>query len=165
MWTLFAALMLTLSPSADPASHVRAESPVMRALLDEATMKSPTVQALVAELECSDTIVYLEFTQSPGIRRARTKLVAAPGAFRFLRISINILIPPVDRMPLLAHELQHAAEISRARDVRDDDGLRRLYQRIGTEALDDKFETTAAAEVERRARMEQFARRSSREEW
>jgi len=164
MWSLFTALMLTLPLSADPASHVRAESPVMRALLDAATMKSPTVHALVTELECSDTIVYLEFTQSPGIRRARTKLVAAPGAFRFVRISMNILVPPVDRLPLLAHELQHAAEIARARDVRDDAGMRRLYQRIGSETVDDQFETLEASEVERRARMEQFSRRTAREE-
>ena len=163
MWSLLTALLLTMVPS-DPASHVRAESPVMRALLDEATLKSPTVQALVADLECSDTIVYLEFTQLPGIRRARTTLVAAPGEFRFVRISMHVLVPPVDRLPLLAHELQHAAEIARERSVRDDDGMRRLYQRIGNEALQDKFETIEAMEVERRARAEQFARRSLQRE-
>ena len=160
MWSLFTVLLLTMGPS-DPASHVRAESPVMRALLDEAMLKSPTVQALVSELECSDTIVYVEFTRVPGIRRARTKLVAAPEGFRFLRISIHVLVPPVDRLPLLAHELQHAAEIARETSVRDDKAMRRLYQRIGSEAWDDTFETIEAMEVERRARAEQFARRSS----
>lgn len=162
MWPLFTALILVLAPSGDPEWHVRAESPLMRALFDEAMLTSPTVRALVGELQQSDIIVYLEFTASAGIVRARTKLVAAPADVRFLRISMNLRVPPIERVPLLAHELQHAAEIARDTCVRDDQGVRRLYQRIGWAGWGDKFETREAGDVERRAQAEQLARGSRR---
>ena len=160
MWTLLVVLLSMPASPADTATHLRAASPVIRALIDDATVRSAIVNQLIAQLQNSDTIVYVELTGSPEIRRARTKLVTTSGDTRFLRISINVLVPPMDRLPLLAHELQHATEIAAAIDARDDDGVRRLYQRIGTAGVMDRYETTAASEVERRVRAEQVTRRS-----
>lgn len=158
MWLLL--VMSLADPLPTPAAHLRAASPAMRALIDEATVSSSTVNQLIAELQQSDTIVYVELTGSPEIPRARTVLAAASPNVRFLRISINVLIPPMDRIPLLAHELQHATEIAGACDARDDDGIRELYKRIGVDGGRDRYETREATEVERRVRAEQFARRS-----
>jgi hypothetical protein len=134
----------------------------MRSLIDEATISSPIVNRLIAELQQSDTIVYVELTGSPEIPRARTMLAAASANVRFLRISINVLVPPIDRVPLLAHELQHATEIAAACEARDEDGIRQLYRRIGVGGGADRYETLAATEVERRVRAEQFVRRGRR---
>lgn len=141
--------------------HVRATSTVVGSLLSEAAA-SPTMTALLRRLDTSDQVVYIEFTNSPEIPTARTKLVTATAGVRFLRIDINARTAPGDRLPLLAHELQHAVELADAPDVRDDEGVRRLYRRIGSASDADHFETTAARRVERAVRLEigrQTARR------
>jgi hypothetical protein len=163
MGTLLVLLLLSgPSPAIDPATHLRATSPIVRSLIDEAAVSSPIVNRLISQLENSDTIVYVELTGSPEIPRARTTLAAATCEFRFLRISINVLIPPIDRLPLLAHELQHATEIAGAIEARDENGIRELYNRIGVWGGADRYETRAATDVERSVRAEQFARRGRR---
>jgi len=110
--------------------------------------RSGTMRGLVARLNCTDAIVYVEITGTPVIPTARTKLVATVAGARFIRISINVAWGDRDRAALLAHELQHAVEIAEEVDVRDDDGVRRLYGRIGRSHGADSFETDAAREVE-----------------
>ena len=63
-------------------------------------------------------------------------------------------MPPWDRLPLLGHELQHAVEIAGDAGARDDEGVRRLYQRVGFSGGVDKYETMAARDIERRIRLE-----------
>jgi hypothetical protein len=159
---VLAVLIALPAPPTDSTAHVRSASPLVRALIDEAVVSSPTVSDLLARIEESDTIVYVEFTGSPDVPRARTKLAASTPDVRFLRISINLLVPPWDRVPLLAHELQHAAEIAGATDARDEDGLRRLYDRIGVRAKRDQYETAAARDAEYRTRRDQAEYRSKR---
>ena len=159
MGTFLLLLLAMADPIPNPAPHLRATSPVMRSLIDEATVSSAIVNRLISQLQQSDTIVYVELTGSPEIPRARTILATSSPGVRFLRISINVLIPPMDRVPLLAHELQHATEIAGAIDARDEAGMRELYKRIGIAGAADKYETLAATDVERRVRAEQFARR------
>jgi hypothetical protein len=133
-------------------ARVRAAASAV-ALLDEA-VRSATVRDLIARLEATDVIVYVEVTPSPQIPLARTKLVTATSRARFLRIGLRATLPPFDVTPLLAHELQHAIEIADCPDARDDEGVRRLYQRIGHQHGTDKFETEAARDVERLVRQE-----------
>lgn len=162
MGTLLILLLSGAVPASDPTTHLRATSPIVRSLIDEAAVSSPIVDRLISQLEESDTIVYVELTGSPEIPRARTTLAAATCEVRFLRISINVLISPFDRLPLLAHELQHAVEIAGAVEARDENGMRELYTRIGVWGGADRYETRAATEVERSVRAEQFARRGRR---
>ncbi len=156
MWMLVAILLS--SPVTDvPAqstTHVRPASPAAHALLTEAVAKSAVVNTLIGQLEATDIFVYVEVTSSPDIPLARTKLVAAAPGARFLRVTLNAQLAPWDRLPLLAHELQHALEIAGDADVRDDDGIRRLYQRVGFSGGTDKYETAAARNVERQVRVE-----------
>jgi hypothetical protein len=128
--------------------RVRAEASEVRTLIATATARSGTVRELIARLNCTDAIVYVEVIASPLVPTARTKLVATVAGARFIRISINIAVGDRDRMPLLAHELQHAVEIAEQFDVRDDDGVRRLYAKIGRSTGRDSFETDAARDVE-----------------
>jgi hypothetical protein len=136
------------------SSHVRAATPAVQMLLTDAIAQSAVVNDLIRRLTQSDTIVYVELTGSPEIPIARTKLVAATAGGRFVRIALNMLLSRWDRLPLLAHELQHAVEIAEAADVRDDVGVRRHFGRVGFANGTDHYETQAARDVERRVRVE-----------
>jgi len=156
MWML-AAMLLAGSVADVPIQstpHVRAVPPAARALLAEAVAKSSVLNVLIGQLDSTDIFVYIEVSSSPDIPLARTKLVTAVPGARFLRVALNAQVPPWDRLPLLAHELQHALEIAADADVRDDDGIRRLFQRVGFSGGTDKYETAAARDVERRVRVE-----------
>ena len=162
-WTIIA-LVLTGGPAGghtDTAtanvvhiSRVRTESAEVRHLIEETASRSRTVRELLARLAATDTIVYVEFTPSPLVPTARTKLVTTTSGVRFLRIGININAASADRGPWLGHELQHALEIAERREVRDDNGVRALYQRIGRSHGIDQFETDGARHVEWAVRAE-----------
>jgi len=157
MLTLLVALALGTAGSPSVTPHVRAVSRVVQSLLDEAA-GLPTTAALLQRLDASDQFVYVEFTNSPVIPSARTTLVTATSGVRFLRVAINAHVVPGDRLPLLAHELQHAVELADAPDVRDDDGVRLLYRRLGHASGVDQFETASAIVAERQVRREMAAR-------
>ena len=145
------------SPFADPDApypRVRAVTPLVRSLITDAAGRSMTVRHLLARLAVTNVIVYVEQSGSSAIPVARTKLVTTSGDNRFLRIGINASIPFHDVAPMLAHELQHALEIAEEPDVVDDDGMRRLYRRIGRALGGDRYETDAAREIETRVRRE-----------
>jgi len=142
------------APGAAPLLRVRAAAPEVRLLIADAMQRSTIVRELVARLSCSDIIVYVEFTASPLVPTARTKLVAVATGTRFLRIALNAGTMKGHFGPLLAHELQHAVEIAEHEEVRDDDGLRRLYREIGHSSGEDAYETEAAREVEALVRQE-----------
>jgi hypothetical protein len=131
-----------------PYPRVRAAAPLMRSIIADTTARSATVRELLARIASTDVIVYVELTASALVPTARTKLVTSAGGVRFLRIGINASTPFRDVAPMLAHELQHAVEIAEAPEVTDDDGLRRLYGRIGRAGGRDQFETDAARDVE-----------------
>jgi hypothetical protein len=134
--------------------HVRPASPAAHALLTEAVAKSALLNTLIERIEASDVFIYVEITNSPDVLLARTRLVAAAPGARFLRVTLNAQAAPWERLPLLGHELQHAVEIASDAGVRDDDGIRRLYRRVGFAGGIDKYETEAARDVERRIRLE-----------
>lgn len=131
-----------------PHARVRGVSPLETRMIHDLLESSETARGLVAHIEHTDLIVYVQLTpeQLPG--RAATRLVVAGPQNRYLRIVMGASTHPRDRGALLAHELQHALEIGRAPQVRDDRTLRELYREIGEDrhARND-FETTAARNV------------------
>jgi hypothetical protein len=135
-------------------SRVRTESPEVRRLIEDTASRSRTVRELLARLAQTDTIVYVEFTPSPLVPTARTKLVTTASGARFLRIGININAASGDRGPWLGHELQHALEIAERRDIRDENAVRALYHQIGRSHGTDQFETDGARSVEWTVRSE-----------
>ena len=144
----------TPTPAVTGISRVRTASADVRGLIEETAARSRTVRELLARLALTDTIVYVEFTPSPLIPTARTKLVTTTSDARFLRIGININAAPADRGPWLGHELQHALEIAERRDIRDENAVRDLYRRIGRSHGVDQFETDGARHVEWAVRTE-----------
>lgn len=159
IWLLTLLLLPAHSPDGMTASHVRGVSLSTRLLIEDLAAQSVIVRQLLARLGCTDVIVYVEMTASPQIPRARTKLVTSTAGARFLRIGISVFNAPAEVAALLAHELQHAVEIAEEDEVRDEDGVRRLYQRIGRAGPSDSFETEAAIDVELSVRAELHSRR------
>ena len=147
---LIATLMILPLPpvSAIAAPRVRPLSNISRSIVDEAVRRSPTVKRLIADLQQLDVLVFVEINLAPMIDRGTTSVLANAGGFRMLRVVINASLDPSRRMEVLGHELQHALEIARDRQVVDDPSLRELYLRIGYAMGSQSFETDAARLVE-----------------
>src|SRR5215218_9236054 len=115
-----------------PTRHIRANDAQMHALLTTGFRKSPTFAALVRRIQRSDVIVYVEeVPRLPGGLEGRLLMQPAAHEHRYVRIQIALRGAPEDSVAVLGHELEHAVEIVEAADVRDQDGMVRLYERIG----------------------------------
>ncbi|MGE0592814.1 MAG: hypothetical protein AB7G23_08580 [Vicinamibacterales bacterium] len=139
-------------------SRVRGLDPAALRLLAAGMKGSPTIRALVGFLNSSDLVVHVDTSTADAVRsRATTRLGAVRPGVRFLRLHVELGRDRDTPAPLalLAHELEHAREIHRARWVVDESGLRRLYRRIGfpscTSPGAECFETEAALERGRTA--------------
>jgi hypothetical protein len=134
---------------AAPARGVRPLGREAEHLLAEARRLSPTVRRLVAELEGSDLIVFVELRIPRSIRTGQLAVLGTGVGVRYVKIEIYGVNCVRARTPWLAHELQHAVEIASAPEVTDDAGVIRLYERIGRPSKDGlcSFETKAAIDV------------------
>src|SRR5262245_38963937 len=134
--------------------HVRALTPGLTEVLIQGLVRSPPFADLVAALARSDVIVNIVASQNlrPSIV-ARILLVPSPKQVRFLRMQVRTEGFFVDLIVRVGHELRHALEIAAASDVRDDRGLVRFYERIGTRMTDGhEYETADARETARQVR-------------
>lgn len=139
-----------------PFTRVRAIDARAQAILLDALTSSPTVRALVETLEGSDLIVQVESQAVAADFRARLRFVTAAPGCRWVRVSVRVPAPRLTVIPALAHELQHAVEISQSNDVVDEETLVGLFRRIGWqwERGVAVYETEAAQAVEDRVRKE-----------
>ncbi len=112
------------------AARVRGADQRARSLLQEGASRSGTFRALLEALDRSDVIVYVQTLSLD--RPGALLFVSASSGVRFLRILVRACGRPDDEMiAWLGHELQHAVEIAAAPEVRDDNGVLRLFHRIG----------------------------------
>jgi hypothetical protein len=151
-------LLVALAAEQSPNHHVRASELKITALVSLGLSCSATFRRLVEALDQSDVIVYVE----PKLTRQAlggylTHNVVTAGGHRYLRVMIDVGGPNGRLVPLLAHELQHAVEVSQDPDARDPDGLERLFRRsaiafgCGSPTC---LETQAAKDVEATVRLE-----------
>jgi hypothetical protein len=114
---------------------------------------SPTVRALLDELEQSDLIIHVRAMPMEHRRHysGAMRFTARSGGRRFLRIDVDLRLPREQRAAVLAHELQHAVEVARHEFVVDQASLAVLYQQIGYESGGAPnnvcFETTDARRI------------------
>jgi hypothetical protein len=131
----------------EPGVHLRPLTHTAATLLAEATTGSPVVRDLVARLEATDLVVYLEDAAegcAPDLRACLRFLVAA-GGVRYVVVRVDRWgVSPWDRIGWLAHELQHAVEIAGAPEVRDAITLARFYGGVGWQSGRNRFETSLA---------------------
>lgn len=121
--------------AADALALGQAQSAAFRALVDRVAGRRAVVHVATGETRVFATT---GATQFAGVSHGWT----------FVRIALDPRLRLDERTSVLAHELQHAAELLEAR-VQSQADVRRLYERIGraVPGTCDAFETTAAAEA------------------
>ena len=163
---LFCAGLITSSLPASKAAllespyrHVRTTNENVQRLLERGVSKSPTFAALLARLNASDVIVYIEQTlDMPKTLDGRLLLMPLANHQRYLRIQINRNGSQNELVATIGHELRHAIEVAEATEVRDETALELLYRRIGIGSSGEHtYDTEAARTTGRRVRKELVA--------
>ena len=157
---------LFLSPLADapftesdlldaPTRHIRSTDHSVRTLLRRGYRHSRTFADLLVRLQRSDVIVYIEdVPRLPASLDGRMMMLPRVHGHRYVRIQIARRGSREDAIAILAHELRHAVEVAEAVDVADDDGMARLYRRIGIQSGQRAYETVQAQDTGRMVRRE-----------
>ena len=102
------------------------------ALIEAGLTRSTTFRSLVAALDQSDVIVYIEQRNlPPKLGGYLIQRVFASEPYRYLRLVVNLGASQSRLIGVIAHELQHALEIAVARDVRRTEDVEPLFKRIG----------------------------------
>ncbi len=119
-------------PGGPALFHVRAGRTRLGPILDVGRRLSRTLRRLVAEIESSDVIVHVYgVARSSRYSAGGLQFVQSAGGFRYLRVLVDPRLSPANLIALLAHELQHVAEVARDPAVVDQATFARLYERIG----------------------------------
>jgi hypothetical protein len=144
MLTLFLSVILLATTAAPPAvaaqepqagersARVRAADKRTAVLLTRGLERSATIRALVAQLEQSDVIVYIEM--NPGLRKrlaGKLTWITSTKAHRYVRVSINPELHSEMAIATLGHELQHALEVANAPTIVSTNTLERYYSEHG----------------------------------
>lgn len=132
--------------AAEPAMpRVRANGDAaIAALIEEGTGRSTTIRRLIAFIDASDGIVYVERgVCGHGVRACLLFSVVAAGPYRVLRIVLDTRRDHNDVLGAIGHELQHAVEVLGDRTVRSTPALFMFYQNEGL-THEGRFETEAA---------------------
>ena len=144
---------------AEDYEHIRPEAPMLKTAIATALEGSPTFRSIVEHIDGSDVIVHMTCGYFKSATMAgRTMLSSAGPDVRYVRVQILCDQSPQAIVAIVAHELQHVAEIASAPAVVDDHSFGRLYRKIGfptcLSAETNQFETAAAVEAGRQVRTE-----------
>ena len=141
------------APQGD-GSHVRTINSRLRTEIAEGLARSSLFRHLVARLDASDVIVYVE-PQCPMSSRifGRLTFMASGGGRRYVNVRISCALNDDEQIAALGHELRHAVEIADAPSVTTIASLSDEYERIGFPSHGvppgTGFETRAAIEAAR----------------
>jgi len=147
-------VLLAVAVTAQDASqrHVRAPEPRILALIEAGISRSATFRSLVASLDRSDVIVYIEpKTTRENLGAYLAHQIISRGGYRYLQIAVPILGSETRLVTLIAHELQHAVEVAQAPDAIDSASMEQLFDRLAVRFGCDGStcsETQAAKDVE-----------------
>lgn len=134
---------------AEDLSKLRFRSEELSRVAVEAHIRSAAFRALVSSVADSDVLVYVEFGRCAGEARACLLFVCATPGARYMRIRLDrFQNTPFDLAPFLAHELQHAVEVSRAREVVSQSAFLEFFAMNG-HRISHGFETATALRVQR----------------
>jgi hypothetical protein len=142
-----------------PASpHLRPDRD-LRALVETAAARSPSIRSAIDRIESADVIVYVRTRPwlEPDLE-GRVGLIAVVNGRRFLAIELACNRTELATMTTLAHELHHAVEIAVEPAIVDTRTLAVFYAKHGIQTDSRpgqlKFETEGAEQAGRLARRE-----------
>src|SRR5215470_9991899 len=137
-------LITTLLPS---IVRVRAERSEIVAVIQDAGERSQTFRGLLATIEKTDGLIYVEDgTCGHSVRACLSLSVKVAGPNRVLRIQVDARLKDCELIEGIGHELQHAMEILSDPHVRNMHQAYSLFEQIGwTDS--GRFETLEALHV------------------
>jgi hypothetical protein len=151
---------IAAAPALATAGDVRPLQARGARLLEEGARRSAAMRELVDEIGRSDVVVYVDLdANEPGSLEGSLQFRAATPDIRYVRVWLQPRRTDEVLMPVLAHELQHAAEVARAAEVRSAESFRAMYAAVGKSANPGHYETEAAQRVGARVRRELEANR------
>src|SRR5215467_13001210 len=106
-------ILAILIAAASTCPHVRANgNPAVASLIEEASRTSATFHQLVAAIDGTNGLVYVEPGQCRhGVHACLTLSVKVAGPHRILRILLDLHRELSELIGALGHELQHALEL------------------------------------------------------
>ena len=148
-------LAIIVAASLAVGSNVRSADPVIGAALTEGVLRSEVIRRLVEVIDASDVIVYLARGECPRPAVACLMMGGTGSGVRYVRINFQL---PVglgknggwhrdELSVMIAHELQHAAEVAEWPDVVDNASLEAAYARHGHEHRRLRFDSDAARQA------------------
>jgi hypothetical protein len=127
--------------------RVRSSHAYLRAMIDEAVLRSSTFRSIVAAIGTTNGIVYVEHGACVHSLRACLTLDVTPAAgYRILRVIVDARQPDWDVMASIGHELRHALEVLENPALVDAASVYLFYAQ-GREANNHPFETRAAIDA------------------
>jgi hypothetical protein len=147
-WLVLFTLGIVAAPTAGAtvgeAARVRSSSPRVAAVIRGATERSVTFRQLVADVERSDGIVYVEPGYCRhGVRSCLSLSVVCLTGFRLLRILVDPRASGLDLMETSGHELRHVMEVLANPPLTTTQAIYLFYERIAP-TVRDAFETDVA---------------------
>jgi len=143
--SIYAVVFAVLASVASSCPHVRAnDNPAIAALIEEASRASATFRQLVAAIDCTNGLVYVEAgTCRHGVHACLTLSVKVAGPHRILRILLDLHRELSELIGSLGHELQHALEVLSDARLTTTQAAYLFYAQIAPTATG-RFETDAA---------------------
>jgi hypothetical protein len=146
---------LAYTPTDPNGFHVRGTDSSTREWLRIGAAQSPTFRTLLARLGASDVIVHVgTVDRIVGGAAGQLYFVTATPSVRYLRIELAAGGNQREMVALVAHELEHAAEIAAAPRVRDARSMALLYLGMAEGRDHPRYDSLAARVTEERVRTE-----------
>lgn len=137
------------------AYHVRSTDIRAQEWIQAGAEGSPTFRELLIRLSDSDLIVYVQVVDRITNAFGRTFFVTSTATVRYLRIEVVLGGNLTEMVALVAHELQHAAEIAGAPRVRDRQTLAQFYLGMSENSLaSGQYDSAEARYTEARVKRE-----------
>jgi hypothetical protein len=143
---LMGAVPSIVAEASSTTSRVRSTDNALAGLIDQATRRSETFRRLLATIQASNGIVYVELGEcGHGVRACLKMWMQVSGPNRFVRIVINSSKTDRDTevMGSIGHELQHAIEVLSEPAVTNGVTMFNFLKRMAS-TDGNRFETTAA---------------------
>ncbi|HXD21541.1 MAG TPA: hypothetical protein VN654_31260 [Vicinamibacterales bacterium] len=143
-----------LVAAAAAVRHVRSSNPALVIVMQHASERSATFRGIVAAIDASDSIVFVEEGNcGHGVRACFVDL-AAGGTNRYMRVIVDTRKADWDLMGSIGHELRHTLEVIGEPGVRDNHARYFFYERIAVHGASGACETQAAIDAGNTVRSE-----------
>jgi hypothetical protein len=125
--------------------RLRSSDRTLTALIDEARKGSPTFSKLIASLDATDGIVFVQKGRcQPRVPACLTLQVTQAGRYRILFVLVDTGRPSADVVASIGHELQHALEVLADPSLRSFGAIYLFYSRVASSEYLRAMETAAA---------------------